>query len=325
MKFIGDLKLLSANLRQNYNKFYNYKGLVSVCYDTSVKILLGADYFFVGNLNIFNKKELMNELKLKNEENEDFGLLYKLIKSKGINQALNEVDGEFSFVFFDSNERNLYLIRDKAGIFPLYYTIYNDNLIFSSFVHDIPKLLNNPAFSERGLFEFIYMNYFYEPDTFYKDIYEIPIGVILKYNIDTKIVEYIKYYDFQFQFNNIKNRVSEEEYAKRLKKKIVKSVGKRIKYGQKNGVLLSGGITDTAYLYFNSFMGRKVKEKFSSSIALKDPVFVKLGFDKLAMEFNVTKNSFNCQFNDVSYIGRIFNLYSLCLYYESLKGVKRKR
>jgi len=31
MKFIGDLKSLSANLRQNYNKFYNYKGLVSVC------------------------------------------------------------------------------------------------------------------------------------------------------------------------------------------------------------------------------------------------------------------------------------------------------
>jgi len=246
VKFIGDLKSLSANLRQNYNKFYNYKGLVSVCYDASVKISLGADHFFVGNLNIFNKKELMNELKLKNEENEDFDLLYRLIKSKGINQSVNEIDGKFSFVFFDSNERNLYLIRDKAGIFPLYYTIYNENLIFSSFIHDIPKLLNHPTFSERGLFEFVYMNYFYAPDTFYKDIYEVPIGSILKYNIDTKIVKCIKYYDFQFQFNNIENRVPEEEYAKQLREKIIKAIGKRIKYDTKNGVLLSGGVDSVA-------------------------------------------------------------------------------
>jgi asparagine synthase (glutamine-hydrolysing) len=225
LNFIGDFKLLSKELKPLYDSTYVYEDLISVSYNTSVQIKVKDNSFFIGIINIFNKTEIEKGLNI--ERGDDFDLVYSLVKTKGIKQAINEIDGEFAFAFFDNVEKTLYLVRDKAGIYPLYYANENNNLIFSSFVHDIPKLLQRPNFSERGLFEFIYMYFFYEPDTFYEGVYEVPIGTILEYDVRNDKVSFIRYFDFDFYFDD-KTNVSEEECIKQLRERIFKAVKKRL-------------------------------------------------------------------------------------------------
>ena len=38
----------------------------------------------------------------------------------------------FAIAIWDSNEQALYLIRDRSGIKPLYYSIQEDKIVFAS-------------------------------------------------------------------------------------------------------------------------------------------------------------------------------------------------
>ena len=54
--------------------------------------------------------------------------------------VLKNIEGMFSFAYFDYKKDILYLARDPFGEKPLYYTIGKNQLIFSS---ELNSLLNN--------------------------------------------------------------------------------------------------------------------------------------------------------------------------------------
>jgi len=72
LNFIGDCKLLSKKLKSTYKSIYIYKNIVSVNYNKSVRIKVKEDSFFVGIINIFNRREIVKDLKIK--EGDDFNL-----------------------------------------------------------------------------------------------------------------------------------------------------------------------------------------------------------------------------------------------------------
>ncbi len=100
-------------------------------------------YTIVYNGDLYNAKELREFLKGRGFEFEtgfDTEVLLKafVYYGKDICKYLN---GVFGFGIWNVKERELFLVRDRFGIKPLYYTINNGNFIFSS---EIKAILEYP-------------------------------------------------------------------------------------------------------------------------------------------------------------------------------------
>ena len=64
----------------------------------------------------------------------------------GIN-CLHKFEGMFAFGIWDTRRRDLWLVRDRLGIKPLYYSINNGRISFAS---NIKALLADPDQRRRG-------------------------------------------------------------------------------------------------------------------------------------------------------------------------------
>ena len=55
---------------------------------------------------------------------------------------LKKLNGMFAFSIFDKKTKNLILARDRFGTKPLYFSVYNDTLYFSSEIKSFFKIHN---------------------------------------------------------------------------------------------------------------------------------------------------------------------------------------
>ena len=115
-----------------------------------------GEFTIVYNGQIYNTKELKKIL----EENGfiinshcDTEILLKSYIYFG-NDIINHLNGIFSFAIWNSKNEEVFLARDHFGIKPLYYSIYDNTLIFSSEIKAIfkypgvEKILDNQGISE---------------------------------------------------------------------------------------------------------------------------------------------------------------------------------
>ena len=73
------------------------------------------------NGEIYNFREIAQALDLKTDS--DSETLFELIKSIGIEAAVGESDGDYAFAYIENGK--ISLVRDPAGVKPLYYSMGN--------------------------------------------------------------------------------------------------------------------------------------------------------------------------------------------------------
>ncbi|MFZ1809257.1 MAG: asparagine synthase (glutamine-hydrolyzing) [Cyclobacteriaceae bacterium] len=91
-------------------------------------------YTITFNGEIFNYKELRKELEATGARfvsDSDTEVLLQLFIVYG-EGCLEKLNGMFAFAIWDSFKRELFLARDRVGIKPLYYSIYNNSFFFGS-------------------------------------------------------------------------------------------------------------------------------------------------------------------------------------------------
>lgn len=101
------------------------------------------DYIIVYNGQLYNAKELKKELIEKGFDfsgYSDTEVLLKAFICYGTN-VLSRLNGIFSFAIWNKTKKELFLVRDHFGIKPLYYTLVDNTLIFSS---EVKALLKHP-------------------------------------------------------------------------------------------------------------------------------------------------------------------------------------
>ncbi len=97
--------------------------------------------------------------------------------------ALERLRGMFAFVIWDARERALWLVRDRLGVKPLYYSTAGGRLLFGS---EIKALLAHPAVSRRlrpsALDDYLAYLYVPAPQTIFEDIEELPPAHWMRYS-----------------------------------------------------------------------------------------------------------------------------------------------
>jgi len=149
-------------------------------------------YVIIFNGEIYNHQDLrknLNNIHFKSQSDTET-ILYHLIEFG--TEKLNELNGIFAFAFLDIDKQKLILARDPFGVKPLYYSISANQLIFSSEIRPIKKLIN-PHLDKDNLNELLKLRYNPSEGTLYREINKISPGHFLEYDLNSnqhKIVSY---------------------------------------------------------------------------------------------------------------------------------------
>jgi len=156
---------------------------------------------------------------------------------------LNDVNGQFS-IFFQNIEKNEYfLIRDRAGQKPLYYSYSNDQLFFGSDLKSVSNLSNNFSINNDQLVNYLNFGTTINPNTFFENVQAVLPGECIKFsfNSDQQIIkDGFKYWELS-KFLDEK-RFKDEEFINLFED----SVWKRLESDVPISSFVSGGLDSTA-------------------------------------------------------------------------------
>ncbi len=217
-------------------------------------------YMIVFNGEIYNYKQLKNLLKYKNlKSNSDTEILLYSIIERGQN-VINDLEGMFSFIFYDKKKNNYFFGRDRFGIKPLYYTKVKKNIIFSSEIKPLLKL-NNFKINNTAVSEFFFKGSMdHNENTFFNNIYSVKPGfhgIVKKSDIKLK-----KYWDLSKSREHFKYEKNYISYRSKLQQLLTQSLDKHLNSDRKIGLFLSGGTDSNSIL--NLMLNRSKNEKINT-------------------------------------------------------------
>ena len=194
----------------------------------------------VFNGEIYNFIELKEKLKEANivfKSNGDTEVLLHLLEKYGRN-IIKELNGAYSFVFYNSTKNSIIVSRDRFGKKPLYYYEDDNNIIISSEIKSIFNYTNKSRVLRKSyLKSFIDFNYLSNEneETLYHDIKQFLPGTITEIQLKNKFLKK-EFYD-----NRVENFLNFDSGLS-FKKLLDDSVKIRLRSDVKTAVLVSGGI-----------------------------------------------------------------------------------
>jgi asparagine synthase (glutamine-hydrolysing) len=199
----------------------------------------------VFNGEIYNHAQIRGELEEKRHrhwktDHSDTEVVLHAFEEWGID-CLQKFRGMFAIALWDEKAHRLWLIRDRVGVKPLYYSIHHGRITFAS---EIKALLQDPdqarAVNEEALFHYLSFLTTPAPDTLFEGIHKLPAGSFLSIQADGQHREE-SYWDVLDHTTPLTG-ISEEEIAERVLAELRTSVALRNVSDVPVGVFLSGGI-----------------------------------------------------------------------------------
>jgi len=204
-------------------------------------------YILSYNGEIYNYKNIQNLLREKNihtKTSSDTEILALALQEYGW-KILDQVDGMYTFCWYDKQEKKLVLARDSSGVKPLYYTFVDNNLVWSSSIQTLLECCNiNKKINPRAVECFSALGFMPGPETFVSSIKKLYPGQVLGFHINDKPALFL---DTYIQISPLSNntRFDLEEYCSIVNQ----SVNQCLMGRRPIGLFLSGGLDSTTILY----------------------------------------------------------------------------
>src|SRR5579863_1775189 len=155
--------------------------------------------------------------------------------------CIHSFRGMFAIALWEAHRRELWLIRDRIGIKPVYYSVHHGRITFAS---EIKALLEDPlqerAIDEEALYHYLSFLTTPAPATLFRGIHKLPAGSWLRVREDGT-TQQSRYWDVLEHTSPLVN-VSEDEIAERIVEELRIAVRLRKVSDVPVGVFLSGGI-----------------------------------------------------------------------------------
>jgi asparagine synthase (glutamine-hydrolysing) len=229
---IGNVRLSIIDLSSNSNQPF-------VSSDSKISIIYNGE--------IYNFKKIKETYfpNVKFKSSGDGEVLLYLYEKYGID-FLSKIKGMFSIFISDEKKNKIYLIRDRFGIKPLYFS-YNSLLRELTFCSEIPGIFVNKDIKKEQNF---YETYKYlalgmtnaTDETWFKNIYQVKPSHYLEFSKNG--LKKTKYYNLE---QNIDEDLNESKktffnYTSEINEKISNSFNEHTVYDVKGGIHQSGGL-----------------------------------------------------------------------------------
>ena len=254
----------------------------------------------VFNGEIFNFIELRGELQKKGHQfytTSDTEVIVHLYEEYG--EAFpSHLNGQFSIALYNKNTEELYLVRDRVGIAPLFYTERNGCLYFSSEVKAILSGINESAELNCNALDQIFTFWApVSPQTIFKDVFEVSPGEMLK--IGQSGVKKEKYWEWEYSEDGSYSDKPVTELAQQLRELLIDATKIRLRADVPVGAYLSGGLDSSVITtLIKNYTNNDVR---TFSIGFSEKEFDESKYQKELIEFlGATHSSISCANNDIA-------------------------
>ena len=187
-------------------------------------------------------------------------------------------NGMFAFAIWDSVQEDLFLVRDRYGIKPLYYAHTGSSIVFGS---EQRAIREHPAvraeLDKRALLEYFTFQNIFTDRTFVEDIKILPAGTILSINAQTQKISKNQYWDYHFR--EPKGRIDSREYKEELDRLLRQAVSRQLLSDVEIGTYLSGGM-DSGTITALAATELPYIKTFTCGFDLSSATGVELGYDE---------------------------------------------
>lgn len=167
----------------------------------------------------------------------------------GLDGLVSRLAGMFALSLWDAKTRELWLVRDRVGIKPLYFTQARQDVVFAS---EIKALLEHPGVSRQISSPAVshYLSFWQTPAplTMFEGIYKVPAGHRLRITQEHG-VEMTRYWDVTSRGAEVPDDIErwpetaqESFYVDGVLARLRRSVGEHMMSDVPYGAFLSGGV-----------------------------------------------------------------------------------
>lgn len=176
--------------------------------------IINDGIYLICNGEIYNYQFIYKQLNIKPKTNSDCESIIHLYKKYGISYTLQNLDGVFSFLLYDSKINKLFIARDPYGVRPLYYGIDNNSIGVSSLLKQISGLYTNCINFKAGTYITFNFNKPIRIENITREIYHT--FSFRNYQVDTQLINnntLIPYYEtiYRYLYEAVKKRVITSE------------------------------------------------------------------------------------------------------------------
>ena len=176
-----------------------------------------GQFVLVFNGEIYNYREIRESLVEKGHNfhtSSDTEVLLNAFIEYGID-CVELFIGMFAFSIFDKNNDEIYIVRDRLGIKPLFYYQNTNSFTFASEIKSILRLNQNKfQFNIEAVSSYLSFRYPILDDTFFEGIYSLPPAHYIKVS-DQKISK-VEYWNASHKFKE-QNDYGEEYYINKTR------------------------------------------------------------------------------------------------------------
>jgi asparagine synthase (glutamine-hydrolysing) len=296
----------------NDNIFFGHRRLsINDLTDSGNQPMISASgrYIIIYNGEIYNfvnlRKDLENDgIKLSGKS--DTEVILCLIDKLGFEKTIKKLNGMFAFALYDKKLNRIYLIRDNTGQKPLYFSIDNKTLFFTSELKGLEFSGIKTKISQEAVSLFFKLSYIPAPFTIFQNIFKLEKGKYLELNLndfDHRIISFKRdpnYFELSNKTFDDKISSFENLFSEVISDHLISDV--------ENGTLLSGGIDSTLVTLFSN----KVSEKKIKSYCVKSNNYnydESVYAEKIAKKIGTEHNTL--EFTDYDFKEAILNMHKV--------------
>lgn len=263
----------------------------------------------VFNGEIYNYKELrekfFKDVKFKGES--DTEVLLALYEKFG-ESCLSYLNGMFAFAIWNPQKRELFIARDRVGKKPLYYTIMDGKLAFSS---EIKAILRLPwikrKLDEKAMYHFLTFNLLAPPQTMFDGIQKLEPGckLVVSHNGEVSRKEY-----WEVNYSSEIEKKSESDSALMIESALEHSVQSRMISDVPVGAFLSGGVDSSAIVAYMAKMTSKPVNTFSVGFEGQQDYDERFYADKVSKIFKTNHEEIVVTSDDIeAFLPEVVNIF----------------
>jgi asparagine synthase (glutamine-hydrolysing) len=223
-----------------------------------------GNYTIIFNGEIYNhftlRQELQHETFITSSDTETLLYAWKYWGS----DCLQKLEGIFAFAIYEHQSQEIYLVRDQMGVKPLYYTIQENNIAFSSEIKTLQQAASsNYTFNTYAAYQYTQLLFSQQEYTLWNEVKRLQPGHYLKVNTVSLTIQETCYYEISFPSNTSS---TETVLCQQLEELLFKTIEDQHLSDAPLGYLLSGGIDSSAIVALSRAI---YPERFLQAFTLK--------------------------------------------------------
>ena len=212
--------------------------------------------------------------------------------------CVQKLNGMFAFGIWDDRKKELFLVRDRLGVKPLYYFIDDKGIAFASEIKSIlqmPRII--PSVNATAVLDYLMYQYALGDETFFRGIKKLLPGHYLR--IKSNIAFAGRYWDLPSDKLRLDTKEDVGLLRDEVESLLTDSVRLRLRSDVEVGCYLSGGIDSSIVTGLAAGMSRGRLKSFTGKFS-EHPEFDETYYAKLVSDYAKTEyHELNIELNSV--------------------------